>query len=97
MSKLKKPSREAPWGISPNMGNSVVTQDDNSLVKYVELNITERCEGGCITCPTTTSYGNEKKVKREDDLKSESDMFKGMLRKLKGFGLDFLTIYGSSA
>lgn len=93
MEYLPSPTKTAPWGISQSVGKAV-SSNRASLIKYAEFNITGRCEGGCITCHSTTSYPDEKTVKTESDLERESEMFKEILRKLKGFGLEFLTIYG---
>lgn len=93
MKNIPLPTKATPWGISQSVGNAVNSRD-NSLIKYVEFNITGRCEGGCITCLTPDTYPDEKAVKTVDDLTYEFEKFKDMLRKLKEFGLEFLTIYG---
>lgn len=67
--------------------------NSDALVKYLEFNITGRCEGGCITCPTIEKY-DEKTEKTSTDLAEELDRFKTMFKRLKGFGLDVLTLYG---
>jgi MoaA/NifB/PqqE/SkfB family radical SAM enzyme len=87
------PSRTAPWGISKTAGNLVST-NKKSLVKYVEFNITGRCQAGCITCPTPRAYADEKASKTEDDLKNEFKLFQFYLAKLKKLGMEFITIYG---
>lgn len=86
-------TRINPWGIGHAVSNEVNTED-GTLVKYVEFNITGRCDGGCISCPTTTFYPEEKGKKSTTDLEKEFDSFYEMILKLKSMGLEFLTIYG---
>ena len=93
MKKLNLPTRIAPWGISKTAGN-LVSGENKSLVKYVEFNLTGRCQAGCITCPTPLAYPDEKIFKTEDDLKREFKLFQLFLTKLKRLGMEFVTIYG---
>jgi MoaA/NifB/PqqE/SkfB family radical SAM enzyme len=86
-------SRNNPWGIRHSVSNEVNTEDDK-LVKYAEFNITGRCQGGCVSCPTITSYPDEKTKKTLVDLEEEYENFKEIILKLKDLGLEFLTIYG---
>ena len=87
------PSRTTPWGISKTVGNALGV-GEKSLVKYVEFNITGRCQAGCITCPTPLAYGDEKLFKTANDLKREFELFQRFLAKLKKLGMEFVTIYG---
>jgi MoaA/NifB/PqqE/SkfB family radical SAM enzyme len=92
--KLLFPTREKPWGsLQKGVGN-LIDNRSNSLVNYVEFNITGRCKGGCITCPTIEKYDDEKTRKTVDDLTEELERFKEMLRKLKDLGMSVLSLYG---
>ena len=93
MRNLGLPSRTAPWGISKTAGD-LVSAGKKSLVKYVEFNITGRCQAGCITCPTPLAYPDEKISKTDNDLKREFKLFRLFLTKLKKMGMEFVTIYG---
>jgi MoaA/NifB/PqqE/SkfB family radical SAM enzyme len=93
MKKYSHPIRNAPWGISKTAGNAVGAAK-KSLVKYVEFNITGRCQAGCITCPTTRLYPDEKISKTAADLAGEFKLFQIFLTKLKKMGMEFVTIYG---
>lgn len=88
------PTKEKPWGSIQKSVGSLVDSSSDSLVNYVEFNITGRCEGGCITCPTIEKYEDEKTKKTISDLTKESERFKGMFRRLKHLGLEFVSIYG---
>ena len=87
------PTRAAPWGISKTAGNAVAAGKE-SLIKYVEFNITGRCQAGCITCPTPLAYPDEKISKSPGDLIREFKLFQSFLAKLKKLGMEFVTIYG---
>ena len=89
----KLPTQTTPWGISKTTGNTV-SANKKSLVKYVEFNITGRCQAGCITCPTPLAYSDEKISKSENDLQGEFKLFRLFLTKLKKLGMEFVTIYG---
>ncbi|MCX5700636.1 MAG: hypothetical protein NTZ63_03765 [Candidatus Omnitrophica bacterium] len=87
------PTRTNPWGMVKTIGNTV-SADKKSLIKYVEFNITGRCQAGCITCPTPLAYPNEKIFKTDIDLRREFKLFQFFLIKLKKLGMEFVTIYG---
>ena len=93
MKNLKLPTQTTPWGMSKTTGNTV-SANKKSLVKYVEFNITGRCQAGCITCPTPLAYSDEKISKSENDLRGEFKLFQLFLTKLKKLGMEFVTIYG---
>ncbi len=93
MSQLPLPCRTNPWGIIKTVGQAV-TPGKQSLVKYVEFNITGRCQAGCITCPTPLAYPDEKITKSIEDLESEFENFQSYLIKLKKWGMEFVTLYG---
>jgi len=93
MRKLSLPSRRTPWGISKTAGNAV-SVGKKSLVKYVEFNLTGRCQAGCITCPTPRTYPDEKISKTDNDLEREFKLFQDFFKKLKKLGMEFVTIYG---
>jgi MoaA/NifB/PqqE/SkfB family radical SAM enzyme len=93
MKRLSLPTRANPWGVFKTIGQAVTCQK-RSLIKYVEFNITGRCQAGCITCPLPQSYPDEKKIKSIDDLKREFELFKTFFVKLKKYGLKLVTIYG---
>ena len=40
------PTREKPWGILQRTVGSILSSNSESLVKYVEFNLTGRCNGG---------------------------------------------------
>ena len=86
-------TRINPWGIKHAVSKEVNITDKNP-VKYVEFNLTGRCDGGCISCPTTTFYPDEKGKKTVEDIEREYNSFLKMLEKLKSMGMEFLTIYG---
>ena len=88
------PTQKTPWGILQKSVGNLVDNNYNSLVNYVEFNITGRCEGGCITCPTIEKYEDEKTKKTTEDLAQELERFKQMLIKLEGFGMNVLSLYG---
>ena len=92
--ELSLPTKETPWGPLQRSAGGLVDNNLDSLVKYVEFNITGRCEGGCICCPTIEIYKNEKTRKTMIDLTKESDSFKEMFRRLKNLGMNFLAFYG---
>jgi len=94
MRNLDFPTRTTPWGISKTAGSAVGKTAKPALVKYVEFNITGRCQAGCITCLTPRSYPDEKISKSTDELIREFKLFKGFFRKLKKLGMEFVTIYG---
>jgi MoaA/NifB/PqqE/SkfB family radical SAM enzyme len=87
------PTRLNPWGIFKTAA-STVGAGKQSLVKYVEFNITGRCQAGCITCPTPRAYPDEKIFKTTNDLVREFKLFQLFLTKLKKLGMEFVTIYG---
>lgn len=87
------PTKIAPWGISKTLGD-VISSKKESIVKYVEFNITGRCQVGCITCPSTLTYPDEKIHKKTRDLVYEFKLFQSYFTKLKKLGLEFVTIYG---
>ncbi|MCX5694919.1 MAG: radical SAM protein [Candidatus Omnitrophica bacterium] len=93
MKNYRYPSRTIPWGISRTIGNTL-DADNKSLVKYVEFNITGRCQAGCITCPSLQVYPDEKISKSSIDLIREFKLFQSFFRKLKKIGMEFVTIYG---
>ena len=93
MSNSGFPSRATPWGTSKTVGNTVGS-GKKSLVKYVEFNITGRCQAGCITCPTPRTYPDEKIFKTTNDLIREFKLFQYFFKKLKKLGMEFVTIYG---
>ncbi len=93
MEKLALPSRITPWGISKTVGNTL-SVNKKSLVRYVEFNITGRCQAGCITCPTPLAYSDEKILKTINDLIREFKLFRQFFTKLKKLGMEFVTIYG---
>jgi len=94
MRNLDLPTRITPWGIFKTAGNTVSVPAKKSLVKYVEFNITGRCQAGCITCPTPLAYPDEKVSKTTNDLIREFKLFQHFLTKLKKMGMEFVTIYG---
>jgi MoaA/NifB/PqqE/SkfB family radical SAM enzyme len=94
MKKPDYPSRITPWGISKTAGDALGKTSQQSLVKYVEFNITGRCQAGCITCPTPRAYPDEKLIKTTNDLENEFQLFQVFLKKLKRLGMKFVTIYG---
>lgn len=87
------PTREHPWGFRYHLADAV-DPDPNALLPYVELNLTGRCDGGCITCMTPASYAEEKAQKSPDDLAKELERFKSMTLRLKALGLKVMTLYG---
>jgi len=87
-------TKEAPWGGLQKSVGDLIDNNSNSLVNYVEFNITERCRGGCITCPTIEKYADEKTKKTIDDLTEELNRFKEMFRKMKDLGMNVLSLYG---
>jgi len=87
------PSRAFPWGIRGSAGTAVSGRK-GALIKYVEFNITGRCQAGCITCPTPFAYPDEKITKNPAELQQEFELFKRYFKKLKKFGLEFVTLYG---
>ena len=93
MKKLPFPTRQAPWGRSKTAG-SAVSPNKKSLIKYVEFNLTGRCQAGCISCPSLPSYTDEKISKTQTDLEKEFKLFQSFFIKLKKFGLEFVTLYG---
>jgi len=93
MRQTNSPTRTDPWGSSKTVGHTV-SQDKKSLVKYVEFNITGRCQAGCITCMTPKTYTDEKIIKSEDDLAGEFKLFQRYLTRLKKLGMELVTIYG---
>lgn len=93
MRQINLPSQTDPWGITKTVGHTV-SQNKNSLVKYVEFNITGRCQAGCISCMTPKAYADEKIFKSDDDLASEFKLFQLYLTQLKKLGMEFVTIYG---
>ncbi|HPT39568.1 MAG TPA: hypothetical protein PL125_05170 [Candidatus Omnitrophota bacterium] len=94
MKKNQLPTRFKPWGISKTAGGTVSKLSKKSPVKYVEFNITGRCQAGCITCPTPRIYPDEKISKTTDDLIREFELFQRYFKTLKKLGMEFVTIYG---
>ncbi len=94
MSNLNLPTRATPWGRFKTIGNALSVPAKESLVQYVEFNITGRCQAGCITCPVLRSYDDEKKNKTVNDLNAEFKLFQRFFKKLKKLGLEFVTLYG---
>lgn len=94
MKRINQPSQAIPWGISKTAGNAVNKAGKQALVKYVEFNITGRCQAGCITCLTPHVYPDEKIFKTTKELIREFKLFQGFFRKLKKLGMEFVTIYG---
>jgi MoaA/NifB/PqqE/SkfB family radical SAM enzyme len=94
MKKPEYPSRKTPWGIFKTAGSAVSEPAKEALVKYVEFNITGRCQAGCITCPVPLAYPDEKKSKTANDLIREFKLFQSFFIKLKKLGLEFVTLYG---
>jgi len=92
MKNPKLPTRQNPWGLSKTAGQAVSAKP--ATVKYIEFNITGRCQAGCITCPSPAAYPDEKSVKTEAELRAELELFKSYFSKLKRFGMEFVTIYG---
>lgn len=88
------PSQKNPWGFIQKSVGNLVDNNSNSHVNYVEFNLTGRCEGGCITCPTIEKYRDEKAIKTKQDLTNELENFKQMLTKLKSLGMNVLSLYG---
>jgi sulfatase maturation enzyme AslB (radical SAM superfamily) len=93
MKELMLPSRVAPWGFVKTAGKAV-SADKRSAVKYIEFNITGRCQAGCITCPSIRAYPDEKKIKTVQGLRRELERFKSFFTKLKKLGMELITIYG---
>jgi len=91
---LPLPAKKTPWGFLQKSVGNIVDSSSDSLVGYVEFNITGRCEGGCITCPTVEIYDDERTRKTISDLRGESERFKEMFRQLKSLGMSFLALYG---
>ncbi len=87
------PDRANPWGISKTVSQALGA-GTNKPVRYVEFNITGRCQANCITCPTPLSYPDEKIFKTSEDLAAEFKLFQFYLTRLKNLGMEFVTIYG---
>lgn len=87
------PTKINPWGFSKTLVDALSLKS-GSLVKYVEFNITGRCQTGCITCPTASTYPDELAIKQSIDLTREFNLFQSYFVKLKKLGLEFVTIYG---
>ena len=93
MKDIPLPTREHPWGFRHRLADAV-DPDPTALFSYVELNLTGRCDGGCITCMTPTGYAAEKELKSPADLTDELERFKAMTLRLKTMGLKLMTLYG---
>jgi radical SAM protein with 4Fe4S-binding SPASM domain len=86
-------TKENPWGMGKSVSKALLV-NPAALVQYVEFQMTGRCDGKCITCPSIQQYPDEPTVKSPAILENELNKYKGMFTTLKGMGLELATLYG---
>lgn len=87
-------SFEHPWGHSTSLGKFLDRWDDNGPVKYVEIQLTNRCSLNCYSCPNRKRNGQASSVKKNQDIESELKKIIEYIEILKECGLKMVTIYG---